>query len=43
MIEVLPFMIKYKCDTWRIYLGKCYINNFVSLQSYVRNINNDLT
>jgi hypothetical protein len=39
MIEILPPLGKYKYDTWRILLVKCYINNFVSLQSCIRNVN----
>jgi hypothetical protein len=40
MIEVLPLFGKYKYDTWRILPVKCYIDNFVRLQSCIRNINN---
>jgi hypothetical protein len=36
MIEILPPLGKYKYDTWRILLVKCYIDNFVRLQSYIR-------
>jgi hypothetical protein len=39
MIEILPPMGKYKYDTWRILSVKCYINNYVRLQSYIRNVN----
>jgi hypothetical protein len=39
MIEVPPPLGKYKYDTWRILLVKCYIDNFVRLRSYIRNIN----
>jgi hypothetical protein len=39
MIEILPPLGKYKYDTWRILPMKCYINNFVRLQSCIRNIN----
>jgi hypothetical protein len=39
MIEILPPLGKYKYDTWRILLVKCYIDNFVRLQSCIRNIN----
>jgi hypothetical protein len=39
MIEILPPLEKYKYDTWRILLVKCYINNFVRLQGCIRNIN----
>jgi hypothetical protein len=39
MIEILPPLEKYKYDTWRILLMKCYINNFVRLRSCIRNIN----
>jgi hypothetical protein len=41
MIEILPDLGKYKYDTWRILLVKCYIDNSVRLQSYIRNINSD--
>jgi hypothetical protein len=41
MIEILPPLGKYKYDTWRILLVKCYIYNSVCLQSCIRNINND--
>jgi hypothetical protein len=40
LIEVLPPLGKYKYDTWRILPVKCYIDNFVRLRSYIRNINN---
>jgi hypothetical protein len=39
MIEMLPPLGKYKYDTWRIQLVKCYINNSVRLRSCIRNIN----
>jgi hypothetical protein len=39
MIEILPPLGKYKYDTWRILPVKCYIDNFVHLRSYIRNIN----
>jgi hypothetical protein len=39
MIEILPPLGKYKYDTWRILLVKCYIDNFVCLWSYIRNVN----
>jgi hypothetical protein len=42
MIEILPPLGKYKYDTWRILLVKCYINNSVRLQSCIRNINKHL-
>jgi hypothetical protein len=42
MIEILPPLGKYKYDTWRILPMKCYIDNFVRLQSYIRNVNRDL-
>jgi hypothetical protein len=38
-IEILPPLGKYKYDTWRIFLVKCYIDNSVRLQSCIRNIN----
>jgi hypothetical protein len=40
MIEILPSLKKYKYDTWRIVLVKCYIDNSTRLQSYIRNVNN---
>jgi hypothetical protein len=39
IIEVLPPLGKYKYDTWRILLMKCYINNSVHLRSCIRNVN----
>jgi hypothetical protein len=39
MIEILPPLGKYKHDTWRILLVKCYINNYVRLWSCIRNVN----
>jgi hypothetical protein len=39
MIEILPPLGKYKYDTRRILPVKCYIDNCVRLQSYIRNIN----
>jgi hypothetical protein len=39
MIDVLPPLGKYKYDTWRILLVKCYIDNFMCLQSCIRNVN----
>jgi hypothetical protein len=47
MIEVLPPLGKYKYDTWRILLLKCYIDNSVCyrggsqylLSGYIRNAN----
>jgi hypothetical protein len=39
MIEILPPLGKYKYDTWRILPIKCYIDNSVLLQSYIRNVN----
>jgi hypothetical protein len=39
MIEILPPLGKYKYDTWRILLVKCYIDNFVRLRSWIRNVN----
>jgi hypothetical protein len=35
MIEILPPLGKYKYDTWRILLVKCYIDNSVHLQSCI--------
>jgi hypothetical protein len=42
MIEVLPPLGKYKYDTWRILPVRCYIDNFMRLRSYIRNINKHL-
>jgi hypothetical protein len=39
MIEILPPWGKYKYDTWRILLVKCYINNSMHFQSCIRNVN----
>jgi hypothetical protein len=39
MIEIIPLLGKYKYDTWRILLVKCYIDNSVRLLSYIQNIN----
>jgi hypothetical protein len=39
MIEIRPLLGKYKYDTWRILLVKCYINNSVRLRSCIRNVN----
>jgi hypothetical protein len=39
MIEILTPLEKYKYDTWRILVVKCYIDNFVRLWSYIRNVN----
>jgi hypothetical protein len=39
MIEVLPPMEKYKYDTWRILLMKCYIDNYMRLRSCIQNVN----
>jgi hypothetical protein len=38
MIEILPPMGKYKYDTWRILLVKCYIDNFVHMRSCIRHV-----
>jgi hypothetical protein len=43
MIKILPFLGKYKYDTWRILPMKCYIDNFMRLRSCIRNVNYDLT
>jgi hypothetical protein len=42
MIGILPPLGKYKYNTWRILPMKCYIDNSVSLRSYIRNINKHL-
>jgi hypothetical protein len=39
MVEIFPPLEKYKYDTWRILLVKCYIDNFMRLRSCIRNIN----
>jgi hypothetical protein len=39
MIEVLPPLRKYKYNTWRILLVKCYIDNSVHLRSCIINVN----
>jgi hypothetical protein len=39
LIEVLSPMGKFKYDTWRILLVKCYIDNSVYLWSCIRNVN----
>jgi hypothetical protein len=39
MIEIIPPLEKYKYDTWRILLVKCYIDNFVRLWSCIWNVN----
>jgi hypothetical protein len=39
MIEILPPLGKYKYDTWKILLVKCYINNFQRLWSSIQNVN----
>jgi hypothetical protein len=38
MIEILPPLEKYKYDTWRILLVKCYIDNSMHLRSYIQNV-----
>jgi hypothetical protein len=42
MIEILPPLGKYKYDTWKILPVKYYIDNFVHLRSYIRNVNTPL-
>jgi hypothetical protein len=39
MIEIFPPLGRYKYDTWRILLVTCYIDNFMRLRSYIRNVN----
>jgi hypothetical protein len=39
MIEIIPPSGKYKYDTWRILLVKCYIDNSVRLRSHTQNVN----
>jgi hypothetical protein len=36
MIEILPLLGKYKYDTWRILLVKCYNENSVCLRRIIR-------
>jgi hypothetical protein len=43
MIEIIPPLGKYKYDTWRIVPVKCYIDSFVHLRIYIRNVNNVMT
>jgi hypothetical protein len=39
MIKILSCLGKYKYDTWRILLVKCYIDSSMHLQSCIRNVN----
>jgi hypothetical protein len=39
LIEILPLLGKYKYDTKRILLVKCYIDNFMRLRSCIQNVN----
>jgi hypothetical protein len=39
MIKILPPFDKYKYDTWRILMVKCYIDNSVHLRSSIQNVN----
>jgi hypothetical protein len=39
MIDILSPFEKYKYDTWRILPVKWYIDNYVRLQSCLRNVN----
>jgi hypothetical protein len=39
IIEILPPLGKYKYNTRRILLVKCYIDNSMHLRSYIRNVN----
>jgi hypothetical protein len=36
MIKILPPLGKYKYNTWRILLVKCYIDNSVCLKSCIK-------
>jgi hypothetical protein len=38
MIEIFPPLGKYKYDTWRILLVKCYIDNSVRLWSCIQKL-----
>jgi hypothetical protein len=40
MIEILPPLEKYKYNTCRILPVKCYIDNFLRLQSCIQSVNN---
>jgi hypothetical protein len=40
MIKILPPLGKYKYDTCRILLVKCYIDNSMHLRSYIQKVNN---
>jgi hypothetical protein len=43
IIEILPPLRQYKYDTWRIFLVKCYIDNFIMrLWSCLSNISRAL-
>jgi hypothetical protein len=42
MIEILPPLGKYKYDTLKRLLVKCYIDNSVRLWSCIRNVNSDV-
>jgi hypothetical protein len=42
MIDILPPLGKYKYDTWRKFLEKCYIDNFVCLWSCIQSVNDHL-
>jgi hypothetical protein len=39
MIEIIPPLEKYKYDIWRILPVMCYIDNYVRLRSFIRNVN----
>jgi hypothetical protein len=39
MIELQLDLGLNKYDTWRIFLVNCFIDNFVRLRSYIRNVN----
>jgi hypothetical protein len=41
-IEILPPLVKYKYDTWRILPVKCYIDDSVHLWICIRNVNKDI-
>jgi hypothetical protein len=40
-IDILPPLGKYKYDTGRILLEKCYIDNSIHMRSCIKNINTE--
>jgi hypothetical protein len=41
-IEILPPLVKYKYNTWRILPVKCYIDDSVHLWICIQNVNKDI-